>query len=445
MNFKRKTVVPFAAMSCAAIAAFATVPEVSNVAMSQDDQTRTVTIAYDLSAPAVVTLDIQTNNAASGEWLSIGARYLTSLSGDVSRKVEAGSHTIRWQPDKAWHSDTVRGENARAVVTAWALNGLPDYMVVDLTVKSNVTFYVSEDALPEGIGSNVYRTDKMVLRRIPAAQIRWRMGAPEGEDGQSFWRSGVGLVNTALSETPHYVTFTNDYFMGVFEVTQRQYELMASATPSTAKNYDDSPMRPVETITWNTIRGAAWPGNANPSASSFFGKLRSHVGIVDTFDLPTEARWEYACRAGTETGLNNGTELGTSVDGNLYQTATPALEPIAWTKGNSASNTIDDVEQTHVVGRKAPNAWGLYDMIGNVAENCLDIYYEDVASLSSVEPCGPTLAESGYSSGSQYYVYRGGGFDAYARNCRSAARLSTKCSWNFANLGFRVCCGAEIK
>ena len=100
MNLKRRiTAVPLTAISWVTLAAFATVPEVSNVAMSQDAQTRTVTIAYDLSAPAVVTLDIQTNNATSGEWLSIGARYLTSLSGDVSRKVEAGSHTIRWQPE----------------------------------------------------------------------------------------------------------------------------------------------------------------------------------------------------------------------------------------------------------------------------------------------------------------------------------------------------------
>ena len=444
MNAKRVTSAKVAFVaSCATVAALATVPEVSNVSMVQDEPTRTVTVSYELSAPAVVTLDIQTNNAANGEWESIGVRYLTSLSGDVSHKVEAGAHVIRWQPDKAWHSDTVRSENARAVVTAWALNGLPDYMVVDLTVKSNVTFYVSEDALPEGIGSNVYRTDKMVLRRIPAAQIRWRMGAPDTEDGQTYWNNGS--VSTALRETPHYVTFTNDYFMGVFEVTQRQYELMKSATPSTHKGYDDSPMRPVETVTWNTIRGAAWPDQADPAATSFFGLLRGHVGIIDTFDLPTEARWEYACRAGVATGLYNGTELGASVDAGKYREATPALLPLAWANGNSTSNTTDGVAQTHVVGLKAPNAWGLYDMLGNVAENCLDIYYEDIASLASVEPVGPTLAESGYASGAQYYVFRGGGYDTPAYNCRSASRTSTKCGWNFSNVGFRVCCGAEIK
>ena len=441
----RKNIMVAIAASGAAVAVWATVPEVSNVAMSQEQQTRTVTVTYDLSAPAVVTLDIQTNNTASGEWGSIGGRYLTSLSGDVSRKIDAGSHTIRWQPDKAWHSDTVRGENVRAVVTAWALNGLPDYMVVDLTVKSNVTFYVSEDALPEGIGSNVYRTDKMVLRRIPAAQIRWRMGAPDTEDGQSYWNNAN--VSTALRETPHYVTFTNDYFMGVFEVTQRQYELMTDATPSTYKDKEDSPMRPVETVSWTTIRGAYWPDQPEPGATSFFGKLRSHVGVVDTFDLPTEARWEYACRAGVETGLYNGTELGASVDGGKYRTATPALLPIAWAFGNAASNTTDNVEQTHVVGRKTPNAWGLYDMIGNVAENCLDLYYEDVASLSSVEPAGPALAESGYADGTRMYTIRGGGWNAtgFARNCRSASRNGYLYRYTESGVGFRVCCGAEIR
>ena len=143
--------------------------------------------------------------------------------------------------------------------------------------------------------------------------------------------------------------------------------------------------------------------------------------------------------------LNNGTELGTSVDGGLYKTATPALAPIAWTNGNSASNTVDDVEQTQVVGLKMPNAWGLYDMIGNVGEYCLDIFYEDVASLPTVDPIGPTLSGSGYQSATREYVNRGGGYSTYARNCRSAARSKWRCDWDPPEIGFRVCCGAEIK
>ena len=105
---------------------------------------------------------------------------------------------------------------------------------------------------------------------------------------------------------------------------------------------------PVEMVSWNDIRGGTWPGGT-PGTTTFMGILGAKTGLV--CDLPTEAQWEYACRAGTTTAYNNGSDSD--------------LDPLGWYSSNSNSTT-------HEVGTKTPNAWGLYDMHGNVSEWCLD-------------------------------------------------------------------------
>ena len=138
------------------------------------------------------------------------------------------------------------------------------------------------------------------------------------------------------------------------------------------------------------------------------------------FDLPTEAQWEYACRAGTITSLNSGENI-TVTSGTC-----PNLTEVGWYTANSA---VNGVKQTHTVGEKLPNAWGLYDMHGNVWEWCLD-WLGDYPSTAVEDPAGA-------GSGSRC-VWRGGGYDRNPSRCRSAYRGSNDPSSTSSCFGFRL-------
>ena len=192
-------------------------------------------------------------------------------------------------------------------------------------------------------------------------------------------------------ESPqHLVRITRPFYLGVHEVTQEQYQKVMGENPSRFKG----PALPAETVSWN-------------DATSFCSKLSEMDPDFD-YRLPTEAEWEYACRAGTTTRYSCG----------------DALDPqYAWFDDNSD-------EKTHPVGQTLPNAWGLYDMYGNVWEWCED-RYGSYARLPSADPTGPT-------SGSFRRVFRGGGWYDRPGYCRSANRDSDFGDHRGYNLGFRV-------
>jgi formylglycine-generating enzyme required for sulfatase activity len=174
----------------------------------------------------------------------------------------------------------------------------------------------------------------------------------------------------------------------------------------------------VECVSYNTLRGdnrgSQWPSGADVDEDSFFGRLQERTGL--TLDLPTEAEWEYACRAGTTTALNSGKNI-TSEYGNCAN-----MNEVGWYDENSG-------EATHPVGQKRPNAWGLYDMHGNVWEWCLD-WYGGYPSDAVTDPKG---AQSG-----GHRAFRGGHWGDYAQGCRSAVRDSYGPSSGHYGIGFRV-------
>lgn len=249
----------------------------------------------------------------------------------------------------------------------------------------------------------MYKTSNIVMRLIQPGTFM--MGSPTGEVGR------------AIDEVQHEVTLTKPFYMGVFEVTQKQYELVTGLTPSDDK--DD--MAPVEQVSWDMIRGNSstnnWPTVKTVDPNTFMGRLRAKTGL-DGFDLPTEAQWEYACRAGTTTALNNGKDLK---DGYLD----PAMDEV----GRYRCGIMYGI-----VGLLLPNEWGLYDMHGGVFEWCLD-WYGNYQVLAEPDHVGP-------ASGS-YRVMRGGSFWYYAGNCRSAARYGEYPPWGLCDdIGFRLCCSA---
>ena len=261
--------------------------------------------------------------------------------------------------------------------------------------------------IPEGGWTDEYKTTKLVLRYIPEG--RFIMGSPEDQIGH------------CCDETQHEVFLTKPFYMGVFPVTQKQYELVAGNNPSEYKGV----MRPVENVSYDVLRGrrngSQWPQCNRVDCESFLGRIRAKTGL--DFDLPTEAQWEYACRAGTATALNNGTELtGEDKCSNLDKL------------GRYCHNKDDGkggFNEHTVVGSYLPNAWGLYDMHGNVWEWCLD-WIEKYPNHMLVDPKGATKSRA--------RMLRGGGWHYTAAACSASYRdydLSDPDCANDCN-GFRL-------
>ena len=394
-------------------------PLVDNVAIVQDADTREVRLSYDLDGePAVVSLKVSVDGR------SVDATALGSAVGDVNRLIPVGTgKRISWRPDKTW-----AGNPTNAVVSLVATspaNG-PDYLVVDLSkdFTGELAYYPTAEALPfGGLTNDLYRTERLVLRRIPAANVTWLMGSPttEGSRGQD--------------EVQHRVCFSHDYYMAVFETTQAQYQKLMGRNPSMYTG----DVRPVDKV-YGGIRDAGaseeWSGgafrSAEPNESSFLGILCARTGL--DFDLPTEAEWEFACRAGTTSSYNNRTD---KEDGSLY-----GKYLLSGDAKDPASTTDPSVASARV-GSYRPNAWGLYDMSGNIAEWCLDSYSTDRYGFDSLDGILVDPVNLTNETQTNGRVRRGGSWRDPIANGRSAYRLY----WNAAykSIGFRVVCkGAKV-
>ena len=230
---------------------------------------------------------------------------------------------------------------------------MPHYLVVDLTGSPNypVTHLY---AVPPGGWTDEYKTTKLVLRHILPTE-GYEMGSPTNEVG----RSGV--------EIQHTVTLTDDFYIGVFEVTQRQWELVMGNKPSYFTNATYYQTRPVDQVTYYEVRENPansaitpnWPASSQVHADSFMGKLRAKTGLTK-FDLPTESQWEYACRAGTTTALNSGHNL-TNTLGDAHM---DVVGRYLWNGGSGSGDSPNctPANGTAAVGSYLPNAWGLYDL-----------------------------------------------------------------------------------
>jgi formylglycine-generating enzyme required for sulfatase activity len=221
------------------------------------------------------------------------------------------------------------------------------------------------------------------LVRIPAGTFL--MGSPVDETGR------------ANNEGPQTrVTLTKDFFLGATDVTQGQYESVMGTNPSFFKAAGQD--APVENVSWEDAMAFCQKLSERERAA---GRLPDGYALT----LPTEAQWEYACRAGT-TGPYAGD-----------------LDAMAWYAQNSGKTT-------HPVGAKQPNAWGLYDMHGNVWEWVLD-WYGDYPGGAVTNPAGPATGTD--------RVHRGGSWSNAAADCRSADRHGDLASNRSSHsLGFRV-------
>ena len=395
----------------------AAVPNVSKVSFSQDPDTRRVTIGYQIDAPAIVTVDVQTNRG-DGTFVSVGARNLRFISGAVNRLVTTINElqTIGWSPDLNWcHNAKIPGQDVKAVVTAWATNAPPDYMVFNLLDLDKVRYYVSAEAFPVPIGDDMYKFDHLVMRKIHAAGVPWRMGAPSG------WYSitqSDGVVH------PHTVTLTEDYYLGIYELTRYQSYLLTGAKGNSSGN-----RTPCNGQSYNAIRGnysdsIDWPRTGHEvKTDSHIDKIRKALGIQ--VDLPTRAQWEFAARAGCPWPLYTGEDAGYAVTN------------LGWTSTNGGNAEKD-------VGLFVPNAWGLYDMIGGVKEWALDYAMDWTTELGkatlaeTVDPRGPTAA----SDANRNRCILGGAWDNAYSACHVYSVNYEPAADNWATIGYRLCAPA---
>ena len=252
------------------------------------------------------------------------------------------------------------------------------------------------------LGVPVERTNSIGMKFVLIPPGEFDMGSPkeliEGElrllDGDAFFGDHIP------GEGPqHRVRITKPYWLGVTDVTQEEYQRVMGSNPS---KFQGDPKRPVEMVSWD-------------DAVEFCRRLSELPGekaAKQRCALPTEAQWEHACRAGSTSRYYFGNDEN-------------QLGEFAWYDDNSSG-------QTHAVGQKRANAWGLYDMNGNVWQWCQDWFDKHhYANSAAVDPAGPATGSD--------RVARGGAYRAPARRCRSAIRGSTELGHGRDFVGFRVC------
>ena len=434
---------------CAVLSLWGAPPRIDREDIRLEADGNRAVITYTLSdAPAIVTVDIQTNTAANaaGEWVSVGGENIQTFSSDsaVNRIVRGdGEKRIVWRARKDL-PDRTFPNGIRAEVKAWALNNPPTWLVAGLDRDNDVRFYADKSFLPQGFSSQLYKQTHLLMRRIPAAGVVWRMGLSKQE----------GQFNATYDHS-HNVMLTKDYYIGVYPITQGQYTNVTKAANTALMrlgNFDLA--KTTSAYVSNLTTTANWPMNAislaqlrgqtdaftNTADSNIYyskdghkvgkdcwiDKLRKQTGL-DDFDLPTEAQWEFACRAGTGSALYNGKELSAN-DG-----VNEGLEDIAWYKGNAGV-------RMHVVGELKPNAFGLYDMLGNVCEYCLD----RISGRGDIvdEPVDP----KGSTADTTYRIARGGFYSGDAFYSRSATRQNYSSYENEESaIGFRLWAPAIAK
>ena len=418
MNMRK--LIAAAAVAASAMAADASSITIDSVTQrwpwnNKVDITYTVSGGQDVAAGVFARIEFTANIA--------GTEYLIDGVHDVGASASDGTHTVTWTLPVGVKSDSCT--MTAKLLSADNPSG-DDYMVIDLTTTSgNVTYeglLAAQQASNERYNTADYKTDKLVLRKVPrwadhsqlpnAVSISSLAGYPTGDSAN--YSSG----NNANSSTTW--TTAKDYYIGVFPVTQYQYQKLYGSNPSGNKTTiagNEVTHRPVEQVSWDALRlSTTAPTSSIPAVASnsgtFFQRLNYMTGNQYGFDLPTEVMFEIAERAGATTTYY----WGNTMEPNYVVCS-----------GNSGSSTV-------AVGSRLPNAWGLYDTAGNVWEWCLD---DQVNGNLTARTDAFTPA---WASGASR-CDRGGGTWGNASSeayFRASYRNSYYSSRGYSRLGFRV-------
>ena len=361
------------------------------------------------------------NASLSGEWLSVGS----------------GTHVLTWDPAVGAAEGTVKYDALEVNLTP-TMEKL--YMIVDLgstTLEKTAAARVSYTNEVIGTGTDAagnrawddeYKTDKLVLRRCLAGSFL--CGSPSTEPGRN-----------SANEIRRQIKISRPFYIGVFEFTQKQTYHLFGSYWQCYFNDAGRDVRPLDNTQYNHIDiGGNWPNNMDVSYN-LLGKLRDMVGKQILFHMPTEAEWEYACRAGTTTMCYNGDYTTATFYSSMAEVGNIGQAALA------AKDTPAETGGTKPVGSYKPNPWGLYDMIGNVAEWTRDWFAADWGVGSARYLVDPAPL----ATGDKKRVLRGGPYTFANTNdknyyttsfCRTAGRMASL--YNQMNLvkegmvGFRV-------
>lgn len=270
--------------------------------------------------------------------------------------------------------------------------------------KINITYSSNIDIYP------ILLIDSIVFLPKPLVDM---VLIPDG----SFQMGNTGEYSGESDEKPvHSVTISKAFYMSKYEVTQKQYQAVMGTNPSNFKGEN----LPVEMVTWyNAVAfcNALSQLEGRTPCYTINGTNVTCNWDANGYRLPSEAEWEYAAKAGTTTDFHNGSLTNpdcSPLDNNL--------DKIGWYCGNENTKTRE-------VGQKQPNAFGLYDMSGNVWEWCWD-WYTSYTNVTLTDPKGPTMGS--------YRVYRGGSWIYYTFRCRSAYRNYDTPDSRYFDIGFRI-------
>lgn len=361
------------------------------------------------------------------------ARLAESLSGDVYGISENGIGTILLDPIKAFGSDKTALADFNVALSLQISTGNMTevlYKVVDLNTGAvedirrrdflNGRFGAFETDF-SAVGSKFkttltdvliwtavtnrtdFMTEKMVFRKIPAKGVVWQMGETESD--------------AATTPAPFWATLDADYYLSVFPVTQAQFaKLRVGEYGDYFTDAEDHLLYPVADMFIGDVVGS--------QAYTFLSRMKAKCGL--DVNLPTEAQWEFACRGGSyATALYSGTAF--SMDG---------IFALSWSADNADG-------RMHPVGKKAPNAYGLYEMLGNAAEYCLNRLFAYPTGTSQESPA----VNPGIAANSGPFVFRGGAYSDSRVLMRAAYResISLDSPWRRSKkpIGFRVCFPAD--
>ena len=394
----------------AACASFAAAPEASIVSVDFTKKVpHVVTVTYTLAVDAIVTADVLTNG------VSVGGRALWTMGGDVNRRIKASGdgevRTIRWLPDAGFEGQSLASEKVKVVLTTWDATTPPDYMVVDLHAPSNITYFAAAEAVPGGVQDVRYKSDHLLMRKIPAKNVSWVMGI-SADDAKSV---AADLAQRALL---HKVKLTHDYYFSVYQLTVAQYDIVKSSSITSSH-------LPKNWLNWGDLRGSTkWPqydadGNFDRdashavSSSSWMKSLRDRTGLK-YIDYPTEAQFEFAARAGAQHLLPYN-DLYTQSNVSRYA---------RWAVNKGEPDCEGLKNSLATVGSYLPNKWGLYDVVGNGFQWCLD-WWENWGTMGLdpfTEQVDPVGAKCDVTT---YRVVRGAEYDAgYQWGCFLSCRRS---------------------
>ena len=386
-----------------------------------------VTIGYTLSGAAekcnVTAVSVKCRPSREHSYGNVPLSF-SAIRGDISG-VANGTHEIVWDPALDSLTNVVRIVDAQFELSvaeeSAAVSAKPEYLVIDLSGGVSAASWPATAVDAIDPTANEYKTTKLVLRRIRPGIFQQSSPADEPLRNSRFESQGE-------------VTLTNDYWIGVYELTQRQYELMTGIAGAS----NQGGAYPRHSIKFSDVRGSdigrLWPESSDVDDDSLVGKLRAKVslpaGIPDgwKFDLPTEAQWEYACRAGTDTPWNNGKAINVYTN-DVGFACDDGLGAVGWYAANAGG-------AIHKVGLRMPNRFGLYDMHGSLWEMTLGVIHSHNMPVAGVEPLGAGYPEQNFpDDGDSYRVVRGGCYKNAAESyytdglpetavamCRAAAR-----------------------